>query len=280
MLWLSRFTRMVMRPRFALALPLIAALACGDSTTTAPKRAAPQRASTTIDPLVSISVTPSNLTFGPIQAGTYSAWQQVTITNTGSVNAVWTGFNSDGPFNLTTDCTTGSNYPALAPGVSCHAWLQFGAGLGSAGTFTGTLIISVNDAASPHVVTLTGIALGTPAISVTPGSMGFGSVALGTATSGRPLKITNTGSAPLVIGSLTLGGTNPDDFGIWGADNCTGVPAVSLSPGQSCTAYVSFEPTRIGARSATVTIAHNAPGGSVVVPLSGTGVKGSGGYIP
>jgi hypothetical protein len=42
---------------------------------------------------------------------------------------------------------------------------------------------------------------------------------------------------------------------------------------------VSFEPTRIGTRSATVTIAHNASTGPVVVSLSGTGVKSSG-YLP
>jgi hypothetical protein len=43
---------------------------------------------------------------------------------------------------------------------------------------------------------------------------------------------------------------------------------------------VSFEPLGIGTRSATITIAHNASGGPVAVSLSGTGVKGRGGYIP
>jgi hypothetical protein len=80
-------------------------------------------------------------------------------------------------------------------------------------------------------------------------------VALDNATSGRAVKITNTGTAT---------------FGVSGA---------TLSPGTSCTAYVSFEPLGIGARSAKITIAHNASGGPVVVSLSGTGVR-SGGYIP
>jgi hypothetical protein len=116
----------------------------------------------------------------------------------------------------------------------------------------------------------------TPAINVTPTSIGFGSVALGNATSGRVVKIMSTGTGPLVISSLTLGGTNPGDFSIW-SDGCSGH---TLNPDTSCTASVSFEPLRIGARSATITIAHNASGGPVAVSLSGTGVKGSGGYIP
>jgi hypothetical protein len=42
---------------------------------------------------------------------------------------------------------------------------------------------------------------------------------------------------------------------------------------------VSFEPLAIGTRTAKVTIAHNASGGSSTVSVSGTGVKG-GPYIP
>jgi hypothetical protein len=39
---------------------------------------------------------------------------------------------------------------------------------------------------------------------------------------------------------------------------------------------MSFEPLRIGTRSATITIGHNASGGPVAVSLSGTGVKSDG----
>jgi hypothetical protein len=115
----------------------------------------------------------------------------------------------------------------------------------------------------------------TPAMSVTPTVIGWGSVALGTATSGRVVKITSTGTAPLLIFSLTLGGTNPDDFLI-DTDGCSGV---WLNPGASCTAYVSFEPFALGWRSATLTITTHNAGGPVVVSLGGTGVKG-GPYIP
>jgi hypothetical protein len=143
----------------------------------------------------------------------------------------------------------------------------------SAGAQTGSLNIP-NGAALNVTVALNGTP--TPWIYVTPGAIGFGSVALGNATSGRVLKITNTGTATFSVSSLTPGGTNPGDFPIW-ADGCSGA---TLTPGASCTASVSFEPLGIGGRSAKITIAHNAFGGPVVVSLSGTGVKPSGGYIP
>ena len=128
---------------------------------------------------------------------------------------------------------------------------------------------------SPSVVILNGTGfVPTPGISVTPMVIGWGGVALGNATSGRVVKITSTGNVPLVISSLTPGGANPGDFPIV-SDACTGA---SLSPGASCAAYVSFEPQRVGARSATISIANNA-GGPVVVSLNGTGLKSSG-YIP
>jgi hypothetical protein len=120
----------------------------------------------------------------------------------------------------------------------------------------------------------------TPGITVTPMVISWGGVALGNATSGRVVKITNTGNVQVTVTSLTLGGANPGDFPI--TDGCSGAsltPTSWLYPGGSCTAYVSFEPQRIGTRTATITIAHSA-GAPVTVSLSGTGVKGSGGYVP
>lgn len=276
MLWLTRFTLpRIIRRRVALALPLIAAAACGDDpVASAPRRAPTQRASTTVNPNdLSLSVTPGTLTFGPQAIGTVT-YGEVTVRNTGSVAALVDVFSPDAPFNSMGDNC--GDPPVLVPNATCTVWLSFAPV--SAGLWTRTLIIQIEGSNSPQVVTLNGIALGTPAIGVTP-SIGFGSVPLGTGISRRPLKVTNTGSAPLVLGSLTLGGTNAGDFAISEANNCIRVPAVSLYPGQSCTASVNFEPLAVGARSATVTITHNAPGGPVTVSLGGTGVK-RGGYIP
>jgi hypothetical protein len=273
---------MAMRLRVALALALIAAAACGDPDATAPQRTAPQRASKDIDPtknpppppVISLSVSPSSLTFGPQAPNTSSAPQVVTVRNT-SVENVAISVNQisiTGPFTQTSNCQG----TILAQDSTCTISVVYAPTTG--GTQTGwSLMVSSSAQNSPNWVVLNGTP--TPWINVTPTAIGFGSVALGNATSGRVVKITNTGTAPFVVYSLTPGGTNPGDFPIY-TDGCTGA---SLSPGGSCTAYVSFEPLGIGTRTATITIAHNASGGPKVVSLSGTGVKssgGGGGYIP
>jgi hypothetical protein len=216
-----------------------------------------------------ISATPNPLTFAPQAIGTSSASQLVTVRNNGTATVTFSSFSTSGPFRQTTDC--GATLAATF--VACSVWVTYTPT--AAGAQSGLLTIQSDAQNSPTVVVLNGTGfVPTPGISVTPMAIGWGGVALGNATSGRVVQIRSTGNAPLIISSLTSGGTNPGDFPIV-ADACTGA---TLSPGASCAAYVSFEPLRVGARSATIAIANNA-GGPVTVSLTGTGTK-SGGYIP
>ena len=277
MLWLSRFTSPILRPHVALALTLIAAAACADRDATAPQRAATQRASQDIDPTKnpggyppSLSVSPSSLTFGQQAPNTTSTPQTVTVLNTDELTVSINQLTFDGPYQQTGGNCLGA---FLAPGGSCTIAISYapttGAGL------NGSLMISHSGHVSPTWVTLNGTP--TPWADITPTAIGFGSVTVGLITSGRVVKIKNTGNAAsFVVSSLTLGGANPYDFLI-SNDGCTGA---TLAPGSSCTAYVSFEPLAIGTRSATIAIAHNAAGGPSAVSLSGTGTKPAGGYIP
>ena len=219
--------------------------------------------------LPTISVSPGTLTFGSQAVGTTSASQTVFVTNTGSIALNLGTISISGPFTKTSDCGA-----TLLTGQSCRVWVSFAPTI--AGFQSGTLLIPNNSANNPAAaVSLTGNGfVPTPGLSVSPTSIGFGSVRLGLATSGRTITVTSTGNAPLIISSVSLGGANPDDFWL-GNDGCSGV---ALAPGASCTVAVSFEPLRIGTRTATVTIVHNA-GTSSTVSLSGTGLK-SGGYIP
>ena len=277
MLWLARFIHSTVRPRHApLVLTLIAAAACADRAPTAPQRSATQRGSADIDPTKmpggyppSLSVTPGSLTFGPQAPNTISAPQTVTVLNTDDISVSIYQLTFDGPFTQTGNCLGAS----LAPGSSCTISVSY-VPVSGGGWLDGSLMISHTGHVSPSWVYLH--VTPTPWADVTPTAIGFGSVALGNATSGRVVKIKNTGNAAsFVVSSLTLGGANPGDFLI-ASDGCSGA---TLNPGASCTAYVSFEPLAIGARSATVTIAHNALGGPSSVSLSGSG-KSGGGYIP
>ncbi len=107
---------------------------------------------------------------------------------------------------------------------------------------------------------------GSPGMSVTPTSIAFGSVTVGSSSANNTVTVTSTGTATLTVSSVTVGGSHPGDFPK-SSDGCSGA---SLSPGFSCTFQVRFAPSATGSRSATVSISGNA--GTATVSLSGTGV--------
>jgi len=274
MSWLDRFAGPIRRrARAPLSLALLVVAACADDGATAPHRTPAARASadyapSSVQPVVYLST--DNLTFAPQALGTSSAAQTVVVANNGGGLLYLGPIIANAPFAQTNNCPY-----VLAGFDSCTITVWYTPT--ASGTQYGWLSISSNAPVGPYGVTLTGSGyVATPALSVTPTSMGFGTLYLGTATSGRPVKITSTGNVPLVISSATLGGANPGDFGIWN-DGCSGA---TLAPGTSCTLYVTFEPLRIGTRTATITIAHNAAGSPSVVSLSGAGAKPPGGIIP
>ncbi len=63
--------------------------------------------------------------------------------------------------------------------------------------------------------------------------------------------ITNSGTGPLVIGAITIAGANASDFTI------TGAPAASVASGASTILQISFNPTVLGVKTATISIANN-----------------------
>jgi hypothetical protein len=269
MLWPARFTPLnVKRTRAALALTLIAVAACDERVATEPQHAPTQRASTYINQTPPISVLPGDLYFANQAVGTSSAPQVDTIRNTGT-EPITLYILGASPFPI-----TNNNCPAtLAPNQFCTISIVFAPT--SATLWVGMVMISSPEYSIPYIVGLYGTGY-VPGISVSPTSIGFGSVALGTVSMVKTVKITSTGwNGPLIVSSVALGGTNPGDFSIV-ADGCTGA---SLNPGASCTVKVNFEPLRIGTRTATLSIANNT-GTPAAVSLSGTGAKSSGGYIP
>jgi hypothetical protein len=106
-----------------------------------------------------------------------------------------------------------------------------------------------------------------PAVSLVPSSLNFGSVNLGSTSGQQNVTLTNTGTATLTIGGISLTGADTGDFS--GTYTCSS----SVLPGQNCTFSMKFSPTAAGARSAAISIADNAPGSPQSIGLSGTGVQ-------
>lgn len=108
-----------------------------------------------------------------------------------------------------------------------------------------------------------------PAATLSTAALSFGSQVVQTSSGAMSANLTNTGSANLVLSTITLGGTNAAEFTRGG----TCAAAASLAPAASCSVDVTFKPTAIGTRNATITIGHNATPNSSVLSLTGTGTS-------
>jgi hypothetical protein len=103
-----------------------------------------------------------------------------------------------------------------------------------------------------------------PNISAGPASYDFGDVETGSSAS-QAITISNTGDADLNISGISITGST--DFGQSSA--CT-----TVAPAGSCTITVTFSPSSLGAKAATLSILSDDPDESPLdVALSGTGTS-------
>ena len=203
-----------------------------------------------------VSLNPTSLSFGTIAIGATSARQTVTLTNTGTATLTITSITVSAGYIRANHC--GGTVP---PNASCTVDVSFRPT--TKGLRPGTLSFNDNAPGSPQTVSLTGT--GTAA-GLVPTSLNFGPQKVGTTSAAQTIKLTNVAaSGNLLISSITLTGTNAGDFAR--THDC---PA-SLAPSQSCTISVTFKPTAVGSRSASVSVTDNGGGSPQTVPLSGTG---------
>lgn len=122
--------------------------------------------------------------------------------------------------------------------------------------------ITDNAAGSPQHAPLSGI--GTTA-KLSPTSLSFGTVAIGTASPAKTVTLTNVGTSTLTITAVAITGTNAGDF------TQTHTCSSNLAAGASCTISVAFKPMQIGKRTGALSVADNAPGSPQTVSLNGMG---------
>jgi uncharacterized protein YjdB len=103
-------------------------------------------------------------------------------------------------------------------------------------------------------------------ISLSTKNLSYGNQAITTSVS-KSVVLTNTGSAALIITSITKPGA-PFTEG----DNCP-IGGTGLPKHATCTLNVSFSPTIIGSFSGSISIADSATGSPQIIGLSGTGVQ-------
>ena len=181
---------------------------------------------------------PSTLNFGSIAVGS-SQTQALTVSNTGGASVkisaatvTGNGFTVSG---LTLPYT-------LAAGTSANLSLTFSPP--SSGSDTATLNITSDATDSSVAVSLTGSGTTTTGtLGVTPGSMSFGSITIGSNQSQNGNVTASGGSV-----TLTSASSNNSAFTLSGLS----LP-VTLNSGQSVPFTLTFAPTAAGSASANIT---------------------------
>jgi trimeric autotransporter adhesin len=123
------------------------------------------------------------------------------------------------------------------------------------------------------------LATTTGGLSVSPAAITFPDANLGFSSTTQTLTVTNVGSTTIAL-NLSLVGSASTDFN-WGQmleNNCASIAGI-LYAGNSCILQITFTPSAVGARNASLLISSNAPNSPQTIPLTGTGLAGSGGPI-
>jgi Bacterial Ig-like domain/Abnormal spindle-like microcephaly-assoc'd, ASPM-SPD-2-Hydin len=104
---------------------------------------------------------------------------------------------------------------------------------------------------------------GAPAASVSQGTLDFGDLP-GTPAVTKTLTYANTGTVPVTIGSVVLGGTNASAFAM--QNNC----GTTVEAGARCTIDVTFTPEAGKSSAATLTITDNTAASPRNIALKGS----------
>ena len=222
-------------------------------------------------PSANVSVSSSALSFGDVGVGSTSAPQVVTITSTGDVpyqinsfgsapNCQASAFCNSGDFLCSTDCSTAPTSYGL--NASCHVTAWFAPG--STGPQTATIYICDNAFNSPRSVTLTGNGIPAPSLTIAPSTVDFGNVLVGQRSPAATLRVSNPGTQPANIGTISTTG----DFRIDFVDCGTSVPG-----GGSCTVRVLYAPTIPGRADGWLVIPDAATAAQTRASLLGTGIQ-------
>jgi hypothetical protein len=207
---------------------------------------------------LAVEVQPNPVNFGRVVVGQKNS-QTMRLTNAGKTSLTVTQVQLIGHgYGV-----TGLSLPlTLAAGKSTTFTLSFQALW--AGNITGTLTITCKGELLPTIINLDGAGI-TAALKLTPNptSLSFGSVTVGSTVT-KDVKLTNVGNTNVDIKTVSVSGAG---FTASGGVN------VILTPTQSTSVAVSFDPKVAGSVAGKLSVGSNAP--ALAIALSAQGSAGT-----
>jgi hypothetical protein len=266
----------------ALALMLGFATAVGGGTSSAhhtiSTRSRPTRThttstkkKTTTTGAPTLSVTPAPLIFSQAE-GTTSAPMTVTVTAHGGSVTVGQAriMGANAPEFAAPDDTCSGH--TIAAGGACTLAITFAAPpavfrpaslvIPQSRTRAATLILANSTSEATAQIALSGTIAAAPAAPVaiaSPSSATIVSGAGAVPNASQTFTLSNSGTAPLIVGQVTIAGADPSAFAITaGSDGCSNT---TVAPNQSCTVTVTASPGFSAANaSGELTFPDNAAG--------------------
>ncbi len=205
-----------------------------------------------------VTLTPTKLTFATQVVDTLSKAKTIKVANTGTAtltitNVAISGANA-GDFSESNNCSS------VNAGASCTVSVKFKPA--NDGSRSATLTLTDNAGSGTQTVPLAGV--GT-FLSVTPNPIAFPSQLLNTTSAQTTITLQNVNpSTSVTISGIVLKGTDAGDF----TENstCGVIPANG-----TCSFTMTFTPSAVGKRAATLDITDNAGGSPQKIKVSGLG---------
>lgn len=227
-----------------------------------------------------LTVSPASLGFGNLRIGSTTTLA-LTLSNTGDagkdLDITSVSFqNAGGPFTFTPAPTVPTT---LTPGgATMTVTVQFAPV--SAAVFSNTInVVAAGTGGGPIVNGTDATAVSGTGIQavIAVASPVWPQVVVGD-TSDRNSAVSNSGAASMSVTSMTITGTNANQFEFRSPAACVGLTSCSgalftVNGGSSTNVSIRCKPTSVGAKAATLTVTSNAESGTNTAALSCTGVK-------
>ncbi len=210
--------------------------------------------------LAGFALNPAGLVFSAQSLNTTSQAQTVTLTNGDSAQTIssiaLSGTNAS-DFVETNTCPTAPTQ--IAVGATCTITVTFTPS--ASGLRKASLTITDSAPGSPQVLNLSG---NTSTVTLSASSLAFGFQPIGIATAPQDVTVTNSGTTPLTVSSITASG----DFSE--TDDCT---KAALQPNTNCVIQVIYTPSAAVASMGAITITDNGSGSPQTILTTGTGIQ-------